>query len=172
MLFWLTVWCLRRVHGHIWASQNGSPLINFLKVGCEDSEEEILIITLAETHNIGVEIRIDREVILSGCDKHYAVVEMITWKPAKAALLSHECFCDHMVLACFELNGPGLLVVVTVYAPTSSASNKGIDEFYDQTRTSWTIFANMMHAMLSLNLTARHLKLCICMNRTRHRERT
>lgn len=89
-------------------------------------------IALTETHGIGTETRLDGRLLLSGGTKRYAGVGILLSANAKAALISHECISDRIMSARLRLNGPGSLVLLAAYAPTSTAAVAVMDAFYDQ----------------------------------------
>ena len=79
-----------------------------------------------------VQLRLNGRLLLSGGTKHYAGVGILLSPKAKAALISHECISDRVMSARLRLKGPGSLVLVAAYAPTSTATDEVIDTFYEQ----------------------------------------
>ena len=116
-------------------------------------------IALTETHGIGIENRLDGRLLLSGGTKHYAGVGILLSLKAKAALISHECISDRVMSARLSLKGPGSLVLVAAYAPTSTATNEVIDTFYEQLEgviqrvkpSDTLVFAGDLNAKLGAN---------------------
>ena len=89
------------------------------------------IIALSETHNIGMEDACGGQLIMSGGTTHYAGVGILMSKRAKSNLISTYYISDRVLAARFTLKR-GHLFFIAVYAPTSTAPDDVIGQFYDQ----------------------------------------
>ena len=88
------------------------------------------IIALSETHNIGMEDACGGQLIMSGGTTHYAGVGILMSKRAKSNLISTYYISDRVLAARFTLKR-GHLFFIAVYAPTSTAPDDVIGQFYD-----------------------------------------
>ncbi len=90
------------------------------------------IIGIAETHWIGVDDKRCEDYRILSCgreDMHRSGVALVLSPLAEKALLGHNPVNDRIITARFRTT-IGRLTVCQVYAPTTTANDNDMDEFY------------------------------------------